>query len=102
MRWHAGVAAIPRCAIQPLDWADGDRDTQGYALLTGHDASEGQHQRLGSIRRLLSALLCVFLALNLHAAGRSMPVADAGELSLHLFVGEARDRTPLQRLTQRP
>jgi hypothetical protein len=37
-------------------------------LLTWHDASEGQHQRLGAVRQLLAALLGVLLALNLNAA----------------------------------
>src|SRR5690348_14457732 len=44
----------------------------------------------------------VFLALNLYTAGCGVPVADAGKLGLHLFVGEARDRTLLQPFPQRP
>jgi hypothetical protein len=50
-----------------LDRATGQGAAQRYRLLTWHGASERQHQRLGTIRRLLAALLGVLLALNLRS-----------------------------------
>src|SRR5215471_4288612 len=81
-----------------LDGADRIALAQVHGLLPRHGPGERQHQRLGPVRRLLSPLLRIFLALDLDAAAGRVSVADAGQLGLSLLVSQPGNGAAFQRL----